>query len=187
MNSIELHGRIKSIYNGAKNTVVTLYIKGENRRGNFPQVIFSNARRSLVDGFEEGDFVKIEGVLKTRGERLESGRILHHQFIRGEDIILFSDVDEKDFKYINECNLTGKIVRAKEDVNMVTLLVHPDNENFNLWAFKYTPDTSIAMSEFQEGCSIDAVCEMQTVRKEIRGEVKFFENLVIKSASVSMD
>lgn len=181
MNSIELQGQIKSIYNGAKNTIVTLYIKGEGRRRNFPQVVFSGARRELVDGFVEGDFVKVDGVIKTRGERLEDGRILHHQFIRGEDMMLFSDATEDTFEFKNECSLVGKIKKSKPDVNMVTLLVNPDDEKFNLWAFRYTDDVDSVLEDLAEDKVISAKCEMQTVRKEIRGEVKFFENLVIKS------
>lgn len=181
MNSITLQGQIKSIYEGKKHTIVTLFIK--SRRPNYPQIVFSQSRRQIVSDFAEGDYVKISGLLKTRGERQDSGKILHHQFIRGEDIIFMDEpTDDTPFDFKNEGELMGRIVRSTADKNMVTLLVRPDGEQFNVWAFIYTDTPEEDAEKFAEGQVISAKCEMQTVRKEIRGEAKFFENFVVQEA-----
>lgn len=191
MNTIELQGQIRAIYKGSRNTIVTLFVR--NRRINFPQVVFSGYRRSLIDGsgedgadgFSEGDYVRISGLLKTRGIVQEDGRILHTQFIRGDDIILLDEPEEGErFDFLNEGKLVGKIMRSTANNNMVTLLVRPDDENFNVWAFKYTDNAEEEAEKFAVGSIISAKCEMQTVRKTIRGEVKHFENFVITEAEV---
>lgn len=182
MNAVTLKGQISRIYEGARNNIVTLYVKG--RKINFPQIVFTGKNKNLIDGFEKGDYVEIAGVFKTRGVRQEDDRILHMQFIRGEEISIIDNVEEGNEPYENDGSLTGEIVRAIEGRNMVSLLVRPDGERFNLWAYKYVEDPSEFMDKFTVGSRISAKCEIQTARKEINGEVKFFENLVIKEEDV---
>lgn len=178
MNPITLKGQVSKIYVGNKNTIVTLFVRG--RRINFPQVIFTGKNRDLIDGFAEGDFVTVSGSLKTRGIRQENGRILHTQFIRGEEIVLADEPEDGKFQYENEAIINGEIVRAEASNNMITLLVRLDGEKFNVWVFNYIENAEDMLSEYPVGSVISAKCEIQTVRKEIRGEVKFFENVVVK-------
>lgn len=182
MVKITLQGQVSRIFKGRRNDILTMYIRG--RRINFPQVVFTGKARELLEGFAEGDFVKITGSLKTRGERQESGRILHTQFIKGTDITLVDEPEEGAFPYVNEAILDGQIMRSSADHGMVTLLVRPDDEKFNVWVFKYDSDADKALEELKPDSKISAKCEVQTVRKEISGEVKFFENVVIKDINV---
>lgn len=183
MNTLELQGQISKIYHGRNNSIVTLYTRG--RRANLPQLVFTGRSRNLLDEFAEGDYVRISGSVKTRGERIgDEGRILHTQFLKGEEIEAVDYVDGEAFPYVNDVIINGEIIRATTDRSMVTLLVRPDDEKFNIWLFQYVENPDEAVLEFEVGSRISAQCEIQTVRKEIRGEVKFFENVVIKDANV---
>lgn len=182
MSTVVLQGQISRIFNGKRADIITLYVRG--RRTNFPQVIFTGAGRGLLEGFKQGDYVNITGTLKTRGERQESGRILHSQFIKCTDIALAEEVDNvDDFQFINDIVVDGSIVKSSVGEKMITLLVNPDGERFNIWVFKYCEDPEAEIGDFEPGSKISAQCEVQTSRKDIRGEIKFFENIVIKEAN----
>lgn len=183
MSTLTLQGQISRIFNGNRRDIVTMYIKG--RRINFPQVVFSGRDRDLLEGFKEGDYVRIDGMIKTRGDRQEDGRIIHNQFIRCSDISIADEPSEDEgFEFVNEAVIDGTIVKSMVGEKMITLLVNPDGEKFNIWMYKYCEDPDSEIGGFEPDSKISASCEIQTSRKTIRGEVKFFENVVIKEANV---
>ena len=183
MNSIVMQGQVSRIYRGSRNNVMTLYIRG--RRMNLPQIGFTGKARNLLDDIADGDYVKVSGCMKTIGERQEDAHILHTQFVKGEDIVIVDAPEEGGrFDFVNDIEIEGKIVRASASNNMVTLLVNPAGDKFNIWIFQYAENAEDLLDTYKAGSNIKAICEMQTVRKEINNEVKFFENIVIREASV---
>ena len=183
MNSIVMQGQVSRIYRGSRNNVMTPYIRG--RRMNLPQIVFTGKARNLLDDIADGDYVKVSGCMKTIGERQEDGHILHTQFVKGEDIVIVDAPEEGGrFDFVNDIEIEGKIVRASASNNMVTLLVNPAGDKFNIWIFQYAENAEDLLDTYKAGSNIKAICEMQTVRKEINNEVKFFENIVIREASV---
>lgn len=182
MGTVKLQGQISRIFEGNRTSIITLYVK--NRRANLPQIVFTGRGRELLDGFKQGDYVSVSGVIKTRGERQDDGRILHTQFIKCEDISIVDEPEDGSaFPYINEAIVDGTIVKSTVGNKMITLLVRPDGEKFNIWVFKYCEDPDAEIENFEVNSSISAQCEIQTSRKEINGEVKFFENVVIRDVN----
>lgn len=190
MDTVELQGQIHKIYEGNRNTIITLFVSGI--RNNFPQVIFMLSDRDKVSSFVEGDYVHINGVLKSRGIK-EDGTNSHNQFIRGTEIskiVVNCDELERDeggrIEYINSVLLNGEIVLSTVGHNLVNILVRPDGEKFNVHLVKYTNDLDKTMEQCKVGYRISAQCEIQTVRKRIKGEMKFFENAVVKQLNTRM-
>ena len=194
MDTIELQGQIHKIYNGKRNTIVTLFVSGA--KNNFPQIIFMVNERTKISSFTEGDYVHILGCLKTRGIKNPNGTQSHCQFIRGMEISkvnvvncdeLYREEEEKgETEYINSVLLNGEIISSTKGHNLVNIVVRPDGERFNVNITKYTNEPDKVLTQCQAGYRISVQCEIQTVRKIIRGEMKFFENIVIKQLNTRM-
>ena len=194
MDTIELQGQIHKIYKGERNTIITLFVS--SIRNNFPQVIFMKNERDKISSFIEGDYVHIDGCIKTRSIKESNGTQSHCQFIRGMEISKVNVVnndelyreegEKKEIEYINSVLLNGEIVSSTLGHNLINILVRPDGEKFNINITKYTNEPKKALEQCQVGYRISAQCEIQTVRKIIKGEMKFFENIIVKQLNTRM-
>lgn len=85
MNTVELQGKIVSIYNGKNVSIVTLFVRNRDSV-NLPQIVFTKKDRPMLFDFQEQEFVNIQGSMRTRGVEDADGKSHFEQYIRGMSI-----------------------------------------------------------------------------------------------------
>lgn len=192
MNTVELQGKISRIYNGRNVSIVQLYVRGE-KKPNFPQIVFHKRDRAVLFDFNEGDFVNIQCVVKTRGVE-EDGDRFYDQFIKGISIDkVKSEMSEKfgadlggRFEYKNEVLIEGTITGISYRNGIANLLVNPTGEKFNIWMSNFTPNKEEYLKSHPIGSKIYAKCEVQTrVKKTAQNKNVHFQNIIIKHSEVA--
>lgn len=191
MNSVELQGKITSIFNGKGITIITLFVKGT--RNNFPQVSFIGADANLVKDFNEGDYVNVCGTVKVRGVTDKDGNNYFKQFLRGYSICsIGTEMSEKfgknlggQYNYLNEILIDGEIKAVDNAHGVINLLVKPKDEKFLIRLTTYTRDPKAFLSKYIVGSNICVKCELQTEKKVSKDKIRFFENLIIKNSDIN--
>lgn len=191
MNTVELQGRIHNIYEGRFITIVTLIVNGTTNKGetvNFPQVKFTGQSREDVKNFKIGDYVNISGTMKVRSVTQKNGHNYFDQFIKGQMIYAAqTDMSDKfnqslggQYNNINEVLIKGEIKSTNTDHGLISVMIVPDDEKFRLWMTTYIHDKDSFLKKYIPGTRVCVKAEIQTTRREKNGEVRFFENLIIK-------
>ena len=202
MNEVEIQGRIMDMYEGRNVTIIKLFVESDGptrdeKRVNFPTIIFNYLDKSIIGAFKKNDFVNVKGTLKVRTEfetiqDPATGRTFrrtnYHQFIRGLNVApMRNDMSEKfntelggyyDFK--NEVLIEGELTEINDRHGVINMLVRPTDEKFLVSITSFAPNHDFFMSRFTVGSKVCVKCEVQTQRKErADGSVVFYENCVV--------
>lgn len=191
MNVIELSGRITGIFNGYSVTKVVLFIKDAAGKGhgNYPQVIFTKNERDMVHDFAVGDYVNIHATMKTQSGTAD-GKPGYRQFIRGLWIgktknrlsEVFGEELKGWYEYKNEVCIRGDVLSVRHyGSKTCTILVRPENENFNIMLTQYTDEPEKLAGKYK-GRTICALGSIRTIKKEMDGKTRYHQIIVVNGA-----
>lgn len=196
MNSATIQGKITDIYKGKQVSIVTVVVKGMDRRNNvkfnYPQILFRGNSRIFVDECKKGDYVTVMAEVKSRQitNKANSNKRYFDQYLNGIAITpasnemseVFNTELRGPFTYKNEIYIEGSFISAIERNNTLGVLIRPDEDDFNLYCVSYIEKDRY--KELKKGTRICVRCEMQTSIKEREGQKNFLKNLVITNFGI---
>lgn len=187
-NEFKIAGTVVNKFVMKNFTIVTVLTK--EAKTNFPHIYCYGARKELVDSLPDRANITVKGRVSTYRERNENAT--PRQVLTAETIELskpkivdaFGDNnDGKAFLYPNknELYLSGEIVYVSgtESVKKYLLKISGVRNNAYVQVTQYVRDN---MQQFKVGDFVNALCNVQTVKKERDGNFVYFANFVVLEA-----
>ena len=181
MNKVVLRGLVSRVFDGSNNEKLVVIRIRNGMLSNLPIVEFQEFP------YKSGDFVEIEGEMahEKRNDR-------NRQFIKGISVTKVESIMAEKFQkplggtcsFKNEVLIEGTILSVRFNKGVCKIDIIPDDSE-DKWAYSFVgyhlPD------DFTERFKPeDHVCiygKIQTEVKEIKGQTRFFKNLVLYKIS----
>jgi DNA replicative helicase MCM subunit Mcm2 (Cdc46/Mcm family) len=170
--------------------VITLYVENGEAH-DFPRVYFSGNKAEKAKEFKKGERVIVQGSLHTHLTTSKSHIPFVEQIVIGNSIDKLESslsqvfgVDDGAVEFKNELLLSGLVskVASRNGVTIVTIL--PDDESQLVQVESFVASTSKLFADCKFGAHICVKCELHTKRSERNGEVRFFQNAVVRWLNV---
>lgn len=192
MNQVKLQGIIVAARKGKTITRLTLKIH-TNGTDNFPVVSFSTlSKKTVADEYNVGDMVCVIAKIRPGTERGNSDKVVYYKQVLEGILIKEASKDELESKnilslsskmpHINAVEVVGEVVSLKEEKNVLSILICPENEVNNIWVTCFSGNkVSEIAQKLVPGTNVCIEGEIQT---KVIGDLKTgkrFENVIAKS------